>query len=320
MKRRYLLTIFTLFFCAISLFAQNAGEPQYKSVLSRDSILIGDQIEWKIPVRISEGEDYYIERPDEPVAPGVETIKGFHIDTLSFRRGKLEVEGRMTLTAFDSGSYFLPPVIVHIERSDGSVDTLFYDGPILDVNTIQIDTATFVPFDIKGQIKYPVTFSEILLWGGIVLIAIAVIWFIVCFVKRAKEGRSFFGRPIVKDPPHIVALRSLEKIRGQKLWQNNRHKQFYTAVTDTLRKYISDRYDITAMEQTSNEMFEELKDKEIDPQLMERLRELFTTADFVKFAKHTPSIGENEEAIPTAVRFVNATFLQEIEKEKEEEK
>ena len=318
MKRRYLLTIMTLFFCAINLFAQKANEPQYKSVLSRDSILIGDQIEWRIPVKISEGEDYYIERPDDPVAPGVETIKGFHIDTLSFRRGRLEVEGRMTLTAFDSGSYFLPPVIVHIERSDGSVDTLFYDGPILDVNTIQIDTATFVPFDIKGQIRYPVTFSEILFWGGIVLIAVALGWLIIRFIKRAREGRSFFGRPVVKDPPHIVALRSLEKIRGQKLWQNNRHKQFYTAVTDTLRKYISDRYHIAAMEQTSNEMFDDLKDKDIDPKLMGQLRELFTTADFVKFAKHTPSIGENEEAIPTAVRFVNATFLQEIEKEKEE--
>ena len=317
MKRRYLFTILTLFICAINLFARNDGEPQYKSVLSRDSILIGDQIEWRIPVRILEGEDYYIERPDDPVAPGVETIKGFHIDTLYFRRGRLEVEGRMTLTAFDSGSYFLPPVLVHIERADGSVDTLFYDGPVLDVNTIQIDTATFVPFDIKGQIKYPVTFSEIVLWGGVVLIAVALVLLIVLFVIRARKGRSIFGRTIVKDPPHIVALRSLEKIRGQKLWQNNRHKQFYTAVTDTLRKYISDRYHIAALEQTSNEMFEDLKDKEIDPYLMERLRELFTTADFVKFAKHTPSIGENEEAIPTAVRFVNATFLQEIEKEKE---
>ena len=115
----------------------------------------------------------------------------------------------MTLTAFDSGSYFLPPVLVHIERADGSVDTLFYDGPILDVNTIQIDTATFVPFDIKGQIKYPVTFSEILLWGGVVLIAVALVLLIVLFVIRAREGRSIFGRTIVKDPPHIVALRSL---------------------------------------------------------------------------------------------------------------
>ncbi|NMB37550.1 MAG: hypothetical protein GX993_05895 [Bacteroidales bacterium] len=318
MKRRYLLTILILFLSVVALSAQDNGGPQYKSLLSRDSILIGDQIEWRIPVRISEGEDYYIERPDEPVAPGVETIKGFHIDTISFKRGQLEVEGRMTLTVFDSGSFFLPPVIVHIERADGSVDTLFYDGPIIDVNTIQIDTATFVPFDIKGQIKYPVTFSEILLWIGIALVVALIIWFIVRAVKRGREGRSFFGRPIVKDPPHIVALRSLEKIRGQKLWQNNRHKQFYTAVTDTLRVYISDRYHIAAMEQTSNEMFEELKDKEIDPSLMERLRELFTTADFVKFAKYTPSIGDNENAIPTAVRFVNSTFLQEIEKEKEE--
>ena len=123
---------------------------------------------------------------------------------------------------------------------------------------------------------------------------------------------------MVKDPPHIVALRSLEKTRSQKLWQNGKQKQFYTQVTDALRQYIAQRYGIAALEQTSAEMFRDLSDKDIEPDLMEKTKELFATADFVKFAKHTATDQENENAIPTAIRFVNQTYMQEIEKEEEE--
>jgi hypothetical protein len=85
---------------------------------------------------------------------------------------------------------------------------------------------------------------------------------------------------------------------------------------------MADRYGFQAMEQTSAEIFDSLKDKEIDERLMERVKDLFTTADFVKFAKHNASDQENEEAIPTAVSFVNSTFMQQLEDEKsaEEEK
>ncbi|MDD2594938.1 MAG: hypothetical protein PHD11_03875 [Bacteroidales bacterium] len=294
-------------------------EGMLPSKLSKDTILIGDQVTWSMNLDLKEGQECYFEQPEDPVAQGVETIERLTMDTLSLKKGKLDIEGRMVLTAFDSGSYFLPPVLAMVSNSDGSVDTMFFDGPVLEVTTVPIDTATFKPFDIKGQIKYPVTFRELMPWIGLVLLLAAIVYAICRFVKYRKENRTFFGKPIVKDPPHIVALRSLEKIRGQKLWQNNRQKQFYTAVTDTLRQYISDRYHVSAMEQTSNEIFDSLKDKGIEARLFDSLKQLFTTADYVKFAKHNASTEENEEAIPTAVRFVNATFMQELENNKKEE-
>ena len=115
-----------------------------------------------------------------------------------------------------------------------------------------------------------------------------------------------------------VALRDLEKIRGQKLWQNNKQKQFYSAVTDVLRRYMAGRYDFPAMEQTSAEIFENLKGREIDGDMLESIKQLFSTSDFVKFAKHTATDTECEEVIPTAVRFVNATFEQQLDEEKKE--
>ena len=92
----------------------------------------------------------------------------------------------------------------------------------------------------------------------------------------------------------------------------------YTQVTDAVRQYIADRYGVSALEQTSAEMFRDLQDKDIAPAVLDPLKDLFGTADFVKFAKHTASDQENENAIPTAIRFVNDTYMSQIENEEEE--
>ena len=71
------------------------------------------------------------------------------------------------------------------------------------------------------------------------------------------------------------------------------------------------------MEKTSSEILASLKGEAIEEKVYKELDELFQVADLVKFAKYVPSVGENEEAIPSAVRFVNSTFMQELEGEKE---
>lgn len=309
--KRFLAFIFLL--ASICASAQDDGTLQ--SRLSRDTILIGDQIEWLFDFGLQEGEELFLEKPSGTPVQGVETIREMSLDTISAKKGRMDLRGRVILTSFDSGSYILPDITAAIRRADGDIDTLLFEGPVLEVTTIPVDTATFQPYDIKGQIRYPLTVKEMLPWFGILLIVAAIIWFIARLVRRRRENRTFFGKPVVKDPPHIVALRSLEKTRGQKLWQNNKQKQFYTQVTDALRQYMADRYDIPALEETSAEIFQDLRNKQVEPQLMEKVKELFTTADYVKFAKHNASDLENEEAIPTAVRFVNETYMQQVEGE-----
>lgn len=314
--KRFFATISALALLSAVSFAQ---EEQPSTRLSRDTILIGDQIEWILDLKLRQGEEFFVERPENEPTPGVETITPLHFDTLSVKKGIIDIRGTSTLTCFDSGSFFLPPVIVAIRRESGSVDTLFYDSPVLEVNTIPVDTATFEVRDIKGQIRYPLTFREILPWSALLLLLAAIVYVVVRWIRLRRENLSFFGKPVVKDPPHIAALRALEKIRAQKLWQNGKQKQFYTGVTDTLRQYMADRYGIAALEETSNEIFADLRDKDIDAGLLDKVKELFATADFVKFAKHSASETENEEAIPTAVRFVNETFMQQMENEKKED-
>lgn len=314
--RRLILTMMLLAACV----AGRAQEGNPATRLSRDTILIGDQIEWIIPLEMAPGEKYFLEDIADPPAPGVEIIKPLQLDTVSNGRKSVKVEGKVILTSFDSGSYYLPPLIAMIERGSGVVDTLYMEGPTLEVTTVPIDTATYVIKDLKGQIKYPLKFKELLPWIGLALLLALIVWALVRWIKMSRANRTFLGKPIVKDPPHIVALRALDKIRKQKLWQNDKQKQFYTEVTDALRVYIADRYGIVALERPSREMLADLKKQDIEEALYGKMDELFTRADLVKFAKYLASAEENEEVIPDAVRFVNATYIKEIDEEKKEEK
>lgn len=285
------------------------------SRLSRDSILIGDQVELILDLQMNEGDGFLIASRSEQLAPGVETIKGMTFDTLSIKKGKVDIQAHMTITSFDSGSYALPPLLALIQNSTGEVDSLLYKGPELYVNTIPIDTATYVIKDIKGQIGYPLTFKEILPWLLLALLIAALVYLVIRLINARRNNLTLFGKPVQKDPPHIVALRDLEKIRKQKLWQNNKQKQFYTAVTDTLRYYISERFGIMTMERPSGEMLEDLKKQDIEPGTYDKMEKLFGRADLVKFAKYEASAEENEETIPDAVQFVNSTYVSQLEEE-----
>lgn len=317
---------------SLSVRGQEPEQPVKSSVLSRDSILIGDQIVWSTRISLPEKEeiavfpyapllrqsgDMYRQGPDSLYddPSKIEVIEDFVLDTMSIKSGIKEVEVRAVLTSFDSGSFKLPRPLI-LRMTGGEPDTLDFATPVLSVNTIQIDTATFEPFDIKGQMLYPVKFKEVFPWILLAVGILALIYVVYRYIQYRRENKDFFGRPVVKDPPHIVALRELEKLRNQKLWQNGKEKQFYTGIADTLREYIEKRFGVSAMEKTSSEIMDSLAEKKIEDGPYGELDELFKLADLVKFAKYIPSVGENEDAVPKAVRFVNSTFMQELEEEK----
>lgn len=278
----------------------------------KDTILIGDQLTLKFKTTLSKGERFVFPEPSNPVIEGVELVGPLVTDTISKGVGVFELESRVVITSFDSGVYKLPAFTAYKIKSDGTTDTLSFDGGSLVVNTIQIDTTSYQPFDVKEQMNYPYTFKEALPWAGVLALLFLAIWLIRRAVKNLKEKKNIFGKPIVIDPPHIVALRALEKLRAEKLWLKNQ-KEFFTTLTDTLREYIEERFTIQAMEQTSNEILKDLLDKEIDKKIYQELSQLFNVSDLVKFAKYTAEELECENALPAAIRFVNSTYMQQLE-------
>lgn len=254
---------------------------------------------------------------------GIEIVQPWRMDTLKTIKGKkggpasLNLKGGLTITTFDEGVYVLPPLAVQRLSKDGVLDTLVFDPQKLEVMTMPVDTATFKPHDIKGQILYPVTFRELLPWiaGSLALAALIslIVWLIIRYRRRHNPEY------IKKDPPHIIALRKLDKFRGNKMWAPEKQKAFYSGITDALREYMAARYGISAMEMTTSEIFKDMKQTDAPEDLLTEMKDLFERADFVKFAKFTASEEENASALPVAVRFVTSTYQTDVEEEAQSE-
>ena len=286
----------------------------------RDSVLIADHVFYGFNLNgVEEGTQFAFPVVEDTLMTGIEIVQPWKMDTLKTIKGKkgnpgsLDLRGGLTITTFDEGIYVLPPLAVQRLSKDGVLDTLVFEPQRLEVMTMPVDTATFKPHDIKGQIRYPVTFKEILPWilGGLVLaglIALAV-WLVIRYRRRHNPEY------IKKDPPHIIALRELDKYRGNKMWAPEKQKAFYSGITDTLREYISERYGIGAMEMTTAEIFDQMKSVDLPKELYDDAKELFDRADFVKFAKYVASDEDNAAALPVAVRFVTETYQTEVEEE-----
>lgn len=277
----------------------------------RDTILIGDHVTLRFRSKIDKGDKFIFQEPSNPLTAGIEMLQPPITDTLSIGDDGFELESRIVITSFESGSYKLPTFTAYRIKNNGSVDTLSFDGGELEVNTIQIDTTTYKPFDVKEQMNYPFTLKEALPWAGILIIVTLLVYMLLRAIKSLRHRKGLFG-PAPTEPPHIIALKRLEKLRNDKIWTKDQ-KLFFTELTDTLRDYIESRYDFPAMEKTSAEILSELSARDVPAELKKELSSLFSLSDLVKFAKFSAEPADCENSIPAAVRFINTVYVSQIE-------
>ena len=331
-------------FCCSAQSAEEAGIPTdrwihqdgefLRQLQPRDSILIGDQLEYGF--RLEGVEDGTVLGFPKLGDGALELIQDW-TQTVEDREDKprlMDIEASIRIAAFEEGVYNLPPIVIERMAPDGKVDTLYFDSMQIDVKTMPIDTATFIPHPMKGQIQTPFNWDEfvftvkeiaaalvgllpmllIIQWVIILIIVGICIWMIA-----NPSPHAYSPAAAVREPAHIVALRKLDEFRSNALWVPEKQKAFYTGVTDALREYISRRYGVSAMEMTTAELFAAVKSVEDFPaDMLEGLKELFETADFVKFAKYVASDEDNASAVPLAVRFVTQTYQSELEKQQAE--
>lgn len=216
----------------------------------------------------------------------------------------------ITITSFDSGYWAIQPfqfVLDHDTAKPYETNAL-----LLEVQTLPLDTAEASIKDIKTTFDEPTDWREYLpyiYWGAGILAVLVLIYYLI--YKLSKKKPKVIEPPKPKEPPHFVALRELEKIKEEKLWQQGKVKEYYTAVTDVLRVYIEGRYNVMAMELTSDEIMTVMKSQVIDNLSKEKLSQVLSLADFVKFAKAQPIDVEHELTMNNALDFVRGTLREE---------
>lgn len=239
----------------------------------------------------------------------VEVVHVSKIDTTipdKNRPDEVQEHQSITVTSTDSGFWALQPFNFIVNNDSSKV---YSTQPLLlEVYNVPVDTAEASVRNIKVPLEEPFDWREYLpylYWG---LAALALVTIIVLLVYRyGRKSEAVVEEVKPKVAPHVAALASLESIRQKKLWQEGKYKEYHTLISDTIRLYIEGRYGVSAMELTSEEIFKVMNSQVIDGISKEKLRQILTLADFVKFAKVMPIDVENELALSNAFDFVNGT-------------
>lgn len=310
MNKLIRIHIFALLTILLSV-ANSANAQQLKVNVKLDTnlIMIGDQLKFNITVE--QNRDMHVEFPffTDTITEYIEIVDRSEIDTTFLTDKLIRLNKEYIITSFDSGFHVIPafkfPFVINSNK-----DTILSSPQLLQVYTFQIDSVQGIA-DIKPPINTPVTFKEVLPYIGYSLVVIVIILLIIWLLLRyfKKEVTPIIRRK-AKEPAHSVALKELDKLKIEKLWQQGRYKEYQSLLTDIVRRYIEERYNVPAMEQTSDEIFTTFQEKGLlNKANAEILTQMLTLADYVKFAKHKPSPDENDKSMSDAYDFVINTKL-----------
>lgn len=228
--------------------------------------------------------------------------------------GIYQRDQKLIVTAFEEGEYAIPPQ--KIEWNDSAI----YTNPeYLKVETVKVDTSKGI-MPNKDNYEVPYSFGErtkdwlLSNWYWLAGIGLAaLIFFIVRAVRRNKEEEEIDNTP--KIPAHITALKLLYSLKEKEAWTNDNKKRFYSDLTNTVRRYLEQRFEIYAMEKTTREIIKDLQGSDISDEDKEFLRKILSQADMVKFAKVKPDSELGLQSLERSIEFVDKTKKEEENEE-----
>ncbi len=294
---------------ALALISLTTARAQVNVDVRIDSLqlLIGEQT--GITLSVSMGASQKLEMPQmksgQQLVPNVEVVQVMKPDTNMLNGGeRMEVHQRYIVTAWDSAFYYLPPFKLKVDNKEYESKSLAMKVYPVEVDTLHLDKF----FPPNGMMSPPFAWKD---WRLPVCLSFLVA--LLALLAYFLMDRARKGKPIVRIirrkkvlPPHKVAIDEIERIKAGRKWAEEDSKEYYTMLTETLRTYIQNRYGFRAMEMTSGEIIERLL-QENDEESLNELRDIFRTADLVKFAKWSTLINENDANLVAAVEYINQT-------------
>ena len=287
---------------------------------SIDSVqmFIGEQA--KLTIKAIQPQDYTLQFPifSDSIASNLELVSTLKPDTVQLENEKLQISNSYIVTAFDSALIYIPG----FELKAG--EETYLTNPIsIKIVDMPVDTTQQAITDIKNVYQPPIDWMFYLTIVGSILLALLLLALVIYLVDKylkSRKNKDTEPEPEPIDPrkAHEIAYDELEILRQKQLWQSQQFKAYYTELTEILRRYISNRYAIDAMEQTSDDIIsefrrnKELKEKKEEIKL---LSDVLQVADLVKFAKWQPLPDECERSFHQVTQFIDNT--KELEQEQE---
>lgn len=312
--KRFVSLILLICFIAVKGWGQ---EVKVDAKIDSLQILVGQQTKIRLQVAMDAAQKAVLPTFNDTIVKGVEVVHQAVPDTQMLNNGKRMVLTKMyTVTSFDSALYYIPPIEVLVNNKVYKSKSMALKVYSIPVDTLHPDQY----YPQKNVQNPPFVWADWYASMACALMVIPLIVLIVMLIIRIRDNKPIIRiiKMEKKLPAHEQAMREMEKIKQDKIWKQGLTKDYYTQLTDVIRNYINQRFGFNAMEMTSSEIIEKLKELHKTEDLS-GLNELFATADLVKFAKYSPMLNENDSNLITAIGYINDTKLVEEETQKQPE-
>ena len=288
---------------------QISAQVQVETSIDSIQIFVGEQVHVTLSATAKEQSkvEFPQFKPTEYITPGIEVLGAEELETKQQDNGFVTRQMVYTMTSFDDTLYYIPPMKVKIDGKPYESKSLALKVLTIEVDTTNVDQF-FGPKDVQDN---PFLWSDwsLSFWLSVLfLVLLAVVYYLYLRLRDNKPIITHI-RIVKRLLPHQKALQQIEQIKADKMVSSENSKEYYTKLTDTLRKYIEERYGFNAMEMTSSEIIDHLMATQ-DESALSELRHLFLTADLVKFAKYSTLINENDANLVNAIDFINQTKLE----------
>lgn len=312
MKNKLIIILFSVF--CISAYAQDP-------VIVRASVdttkaLIGQTIHVK--VEMSQPRNLKVDWYQTDTLEQLEIISRSEIDTVNTTDQNILLRSQdYTVSAYDSGLYTIPSFTFSYKVPGNDKEFIASSDPLkVEFYLVPVDTTKAI-HDILPVKEVPYDWTFILLIAGGCLVLLVIAYFIYRYFKnRPVQEKVEVPVPVITRPAHEIALEALKALEDQKQWQQGHVKLYYTILTDILRQYIFNRWNINAMEMTSDEILSNGFMNLLKSEEREMLGFILKLADLVKFAKVKPLASEHEQSMRYAYHFVQHTIPQPVMNEK----
>lgn len=272
------------------------------AAVDKTSIQIGDKITYAITVKAKKNIE--VEFPQ--ILP--ENLAGFAIkDFGSWQKGlfgKKTIKQWYLLDTYVSGEHIIPATLIKY-RARGQTD-----WRELSVNEVKLEVKSVLDnasnrADIR-DIRGPKSFaSRAWFYVLITLFTLLIIGGVSTFVILRKKKEESKKPPI---PAHIIAYEALTALERKDYIRRGLTQAYYTELSDIVRHYLENRFNIRAPEMTTEEFLTKVKeDSTLTLEQKGLLRDFLTACDLVKFAKHQPAEQEASLSFASAKKLIDQT-------------
>jgi len=282
-KKIGLYRSFLFFIFAMTSYIGFSQNPDISASIDSSQIKIGEQVIYNI--RVETDSTNLVVFPEGPTFNPMEVVESLKTDT-SRIDNKFKLLKRYALTQFDSGSYTIPQQKIIINNTPFLTDSIK-----VEVATVVVDTTKQKMYSIKPAMEVPSAF-EIPNWFWWLLSGLIIIGLAYYFFRRKKKKQA--AEKLL--PPYERALLELQNLDKSQLLENRQTKEYYSKLTEAVRRYLEDEINLRAMESTTSELITYLEIKmdagklKLSRETLDSLKTILQRADLAKFANSRPDI------------------------------